>query len=133
MMNNLEYYMSLDYTMNIRTETDFDHSKYFIATFVELEGLEGTGNTIEAAINDLNDAKENWFKVNIDLNRNIPEPHTAIKNNPTKLTVRLSYTLNQQVEDYMNYEGISKNNAINSLISSGLIREASKRYGLSAH
>ncbi|QTQ09098.1 type II toxin-antitoxin system HicB family antitoxin [Macrococcoides canis] len=132
-MKNLEYYMSLDYTMNIRTETDFDQSKYFIATFVELEGLEGTGNTIEAAINDLNDAKENWFKVNIDLNRNIPVPHTSIKNNPTKLTVRLPYTLNQQVEDYMNYEGISKNNAINSLISSGLIREASKRYGLSAH
>ncbi|QIH78143.1 hypothetical protein GTN30_05620 [Macrococcoides canis] len=132
-MKNLEYYMSLDYTMNIRTETDFDQSKYFIATFVELEGLEGTGNTIEAAINDLNAAKENWFKVNIDLNRNIPVPHTSIKNTPTKLTVRLPYTLNQQVEDYMNYEGISKNNAINSLISSGLIREASKRYGLSTH
>ncbi|UOB21361.1 type II toxin-antitoxin system HicB family antitoxin [Macrococcus armenti] len=132
-MKNLDYYMSLDYTMNIRTETDFDQSKYYIATFVELEGLEGSGDSIEAAINDLNAAKENWFKVNINLNRNIPEPHTSIKNTPTKLTVRLPYTLNQQVEDYMCYEGISKNNAINSLIASGLIREASKRYGLSAH
>ncbi|ATD30541.1 hypothetical protein BHM04_04825 [Macrococcus sp. IME1552] len=119
-MKDLEYFMALDYTLIIETEKDFDDSKYLVAKYKELDGLEGIGETYEEAISDLELAKENWFQVNLKLGRNIPEPKSKIKHEPTKITLRLPYSLNLQVESYMASEGLSKNSAINLLISNGL-------------
>lgn len=73
-MTTINDYMELDYKINVKTEKDFDDSEYFVATYVELKGLEGIGNTEKEAAQDLETAKEIWFQVMLENNEGIPLP-----------------------------------------------------------
>ncbi|GEM_PF-645171 len=119
-MKDLEYYMNLEYNVYISVENDFDSSTYYVAKYRELDGLEGVGNTREEALEDLELAKESWFSTNIKLNRDIPEPKKDIEYESVKMTLRIPYSLNDDIDRYMKREGTSKNNAINMLLVKGL-------------
>lgn len=71
---NLDDYMSMDYTLHVKPDLDYDYSLYFIAEYTELSGLVGTGNTQQQAIQDLEISKEVWFDTMIELGRPIPLP-----------------------------------------------------------
>ena len=73
-MKDLQYYLSLNYKVEITPDEDFDGSTYYIAKYKELDGLIGTGNSSEDALKDLEMAKEGWFDLNLELGRVIPEP-----------------------------------------------------------
>lgn len=120
-MKDLNYYMNLNYTMEIKKEKDFDGvSDYYIARYKELEGLVGTGDTSKSAIDDLEEIQEDWFQMCIDMSINIPEPIVQLENKPVKITYRIPNLLNDQLEIYMRNQNLSKNNAITMLIQSGL-------------
>ncbi|MDW3837868.1 hypothetical protein QI336_02275 [Staphylococcus saprophyticus] len=121
LMKDLNYYINLNYTMEIKKEKDFDGvTDYYIANYKELDGLVGTGDTLEAAIDDLKEIEKDWFQMCIDMNINIPEPIVQYENKPVKITYRIPNILNDQLEIYMRNQNVSKNNAITMLIQSGL-------------
>lgn len=119
-MKDLEYFMNLNYNLEVKSMRDFDDSTYFVATYKELDGLEGVGETEEEAITDLKIAKEAWFEVSLDLGVNIPEPIESSPKESIKITYRMPYSLNYQLEKYSENEGISKNLAITLLLQKGL-------------
>ena len=71
-MTTIDDYMELDYKINVKPEKDFDNSEYFVASYDELNGLKGVGNTEKEAAKDLEIAKEIWFQVMLDNNEEIP-------------------------------------------------------------
>lgn len=127
-MRNLEYYMNLDYTLKVSPDTDYDGTKYFIASYEELDGLVGTGESIEEAIDDLLDVKESWFELNIELGRVIPIPieKNDVENTSIKTTLRLPRSLDKDLSIYAENEGISKNTAITLFVQRGLYENSNE-------
>ncbi|MCC3737451.1 type II toxin-antitoxin system HicB family antitoxin [Staphylococcus hominis] len=119
-MKNLEYYMSLPYNMEIIPMKDYDNSIYYVARYKELEGLEGVGETPKEAFMDLEEIKEDWFKLSIELGVIIPEPIENTTEESIKLTYRAPKSINFQLEKFSKSEGISKNSAITMLLQKGL-------------
>ncbi|MFC3420050.1 hypothetical protein ACFOLA_11220 [Salinicoccus hispanicus] len=122
-MKTIDEYMKFNYRMTVVPKKDFDASEYFVAYFEELEGLEGVGDTFLDAIEDLNVAKEIWFEKMIDNGFEISLPRNYEEQKPVKITYRIPVSLNREIEDYMKREGVSKNQAINLLVSQSLQKQ----------
>lgn len=125
-MKDLKYYLNLKYTVKIIPDKDFDGSIYYIAKYEELGGLVGTGDSESEALRDLEEAKEGWFELNLELGRPIPEPKKHELTEAIKITYRIPNSLNSQIEIFMEKENVSKNTAISLLIQSGLHHETEK-------
>ena len=70
---DLEYYMSLSYTITLKRGTG-DGEEYWIARVVELPHCMTHGATPEEALRDIEDAKREWLKSNLEDGLPIPEP-----------------------------------------------------------
>jgi predicted RNase H-like HicB family nuclease len=68
---DLEYYMSLSYTITLKRG---DGEEYWIARVVELPHCMTHGATPEEALRDIEDAKREWLKSNLEDRLPIPEP-----------------------------------------------------------
>src|SRR3989304_1136205 len=68
---DLEYYMSLSYTITLKRG---DGEAYWIARVVELPHCMTHGATPEEALSDIEDAKREWLKSNLEDGLSIPEP-----------------------------------------------------------
>lgn len=119
-MKNLEYFMGLNYSLEVKPMYDFDDSIYFVAKYKELDGLEGVGETEQEAIDDLKSAKEGWFELGLEMGVKIPEPIISNPSDSVKITYRMPNSLNYQIDNYSENEGISKNSAITQLLYKGL-------------
>jgi len=119
-MRTVNDYMQLNYKLIVVPKKDFDGSEYFVAAFEELKGLEGTGDTLEAAIEDLNTAKEVWFEKMLGNGFEIPLPKNYEEQKPVKITYRIPSSINEDIEEYMKVEGVSKNQAINHLVAKSI-------------
>lgn len=126
-MKNVNYYYNLPYNLEIKPEFDYDGSLYFIASYQELEGLVGVGDTQVEAMKDLKEASYGWFEWMLELGEVIPEPITEIENEAVKLTYRVPTSLNKQLEKYATKENISKNTAVTLLIQKGLYIDIDER------
>lgn len=115
--------MNLNYKLSVIPKKDFDGSEYFVAFYEELKGLEGSGDTQVEAIEDLDLAKEVWFQVMLENNNEIPLPGVYEQQQPIKMTYRIPVSLNEEIESYMKREGVSKNQAINLLVSKSIQEE----------
>lgn len=119
-MKTVDEYMNLNYKLSVVPKKDFDGSEYFVAFYEELKGLEGTGDTKIEAIEDLDMAKEVWFQIMLENNNEIPLPGDYEQQKPVKMTYRIPVSLNEEIESYMKREGVSKNQAINLLVSKSI-------------
>jgi len=124
-MKTVDEYMNLNYKLSVVPKKDFDGSEYFVAFYEELKGLEGTGDTKIGAIEDLDMAKEVWFQIMLENNNEIPLPGDYEQQKPVKMTYRIPVSLNEEIESYMKREGVSKNQAINLLVSKSIQEEQS--------
>ena len=70
---DLEYYLSLPYTITVKRGTD-DSVEYWIARVLELPHCMTHGATPEEALRDIEDAKREWLKSNLEADLPIPEP-----------------------------------------------------------
>lgn len=122
-MKTVDEYMNLNYKLSVVPKKDFDGSEYFVAFYEELKGLEGTGDTKIEAIEDLDMAKEVWFQIMLENNNEIPLPGDYEQQKPVKMTYRIPVSLNEEIESYMKREGVSKNQAINLLVSKSIQEE----------
>lgn len=70
---DLEYYMSLPYTITLKCGTG-DGEEYWFARVVELPHCITHGRTPEEALRDIDDAKREWLKSSLKDGLPIPEP-----------------------------------------------------------
>ncbi len=70
---DLEYYLSLPYTITLKRGTG-EGNNYWIARISELPHCMTHGSTPEEALRDIEDAKREWLKSNLDDGLPIPEP-----------------------------------------------------------
>jgi antitoxin HicB len=70
MTKDLTYYMSLNYEIRLKKYTD----ESWGAIHPELPGTVGGGDTIQEALEMLEEAKELWLEHYLDEKRAIPEP-----------------------------------------------------------
>ena len=69
MIKDLDYYMALRYAILIRPEEDG-----WSATIPDLSGCLAVGDTIQEALDLLEDAKHSWISASIAHHLPIPEP-----------------------------------------------------------
>lgn len=69
----MEYYMSLPYIITLKHCTG-DGEEYWIARVLELPHCMTHGATSEEALRDIEDAKREWLKSNLEAGLPIPEP-----------------------------------------------------------
>jgi antitoxin HicB len=70
---DLRYYMNLPYTIALKRGSG-DGEKYWVARVVELPHCLTHGATPEEALKDIEDAKREWLKSNLEDGLPIPEP-----------------------------------------------------------
>lgn len=112
MKKNLNYYLTLDYTVRLKKNSD---GTYF-AEIEELQGCMTEGDTEEEAVRMIEDAKKAWFEIALKRNINIPEP--ASDEFSGKLNVRLPKFLHRKLNYRAKQEGVSLNTLINATLAS---------------
>ena len=70
---DLEYYLSLPYTITLKRGTG-DGEEYWIARVLELPHCMTHGATPQEALKDIEDAKCEWLKSNLEAGLPVPEP-----------------------------------------------------------
>ena len=71
-MKNLEYYLSLPYTIELTPDVD----GYWFAEIPLLEGCLTNGESREDALVMIDDAKRAWLETALELGLTIPEPES---------------------------------------------------------
>lgn len=115
-MKNLEHYLKFEYPYTINPLSAEDGSGW-VVEFLDLKGIIGTGDTIDEAIQDAMNAKEGWFEICIQENREIPEPWSHLKKFSGNFALRMPKTLHQWVVEGASKEGISVNQYINYILT----------------
>ena len=73
MFGSLDYYMSLKYPVEITPISD-DEGGGFFAEIKLLKGCTSTGETVDEANTNIQEAKEEWIKYMLERGYDIPEP-----------------------------------------------------------
>ncbi|MCD2138757.1 type II toxin-antitoxin system HicB family antitoxin [Salinicoccus halitifaciens] len=74
MMKTVDDYMNLNYKLSVSPRIDFDGTKYYVAMYEELKGLEGVGGDKIEAVEDLEIGKEIWLQTMLENGEEIPLP-----------------------------------------------------------
>lgn len=113
-MKNLDYYMNLKYTTQI-TEIAVEDGGGYLIEIPLLKGCVSDGETIAEALENIKEAKEEWFKYMLENNLPIPEP-TDVSKYSGKFVVRIPKTLHKTISEQSKLEGLSLNQYVaNSL------------------
>lgn len=114
-----EYYLQLPYKIEIEPISE-EEGGGFTARLSQfgLMGIVGDGETIEEAIDSLNNIKRIAFKRLIDKNVYIPEPEADLKNYSGKFPLRMPKELHAQLTIDARENGVSLNQYLNYLLSS---------------
>ena len=102
----IEYYLSLPYTMTIKYRSD--QGGYFVASYIELPDLSMTGDTPEAAVKELLIEKPEWFETCLKLEIPIPNPIEPQKYSG-KIILRMPPSLHESLIHNAELEGVSLN------------------------
>ncbi|MFP4527450.1 MAG: toxin-antitoxin system HicB family antitoxin [Candidatus Kapaibacterium sp.] len=124
MKKDLEYYMNLDYDINIHKFSEEEGGGYE-ASIPQLgrHSFLGVGDTIEEAIDDLNDMKEFLFEKILSEGKEIPDPTPKeeeledFDKYSGKFMVRVPKELHQILSESARDNGVSLNSYINYLLS----------------
>lgn len=112
----LTYYKSIDYPYSINPLSEEDGSGWVVEYF-DLKGIIGTGDTIDEAVRDAEEAKNGWLEICLTEGRDIPGPWSHLKNYSGNFALRMPKSLHKWVVETADKEGISVNQCINHLLS----------------
>ncbi|MCZ7573511.1 MAG: type II toxin-antitoxin system HicB family antitoxin [Ardenticatenaceae bacterium] len=101
---DLEYYLALPYTIEIRREDD----ETWFARVVELPGCMTEGDTAEEAAAMIRDAMAAWLEVALDEGRSVPEPR-PLDEYSGRFVVRVPRSLHRDLVESAEREGVSLN------------------------
>lgn len=115
MMKTIDEYMRLPYRMELYP--DPDEGGYVVA-FPALKGCLSSGETVEEAVRNAEDAKREWLKSAIESGISIPEPDTG-EEYSGQFKLRIPKSLHRQLSLSAKREGISMNQYCLYLLSAG--------------
>ena len=104
-MKSVNEYMKLPYRMEIIPDND---EGGFVVSFPELPGCLTTGETIEEAIRNAEDAKRAWLTAAIEEGITINEPQ-ELEQYSGQFKLRIPKSLHRQIAQQAKNEGISMN------------------------
>ncbi len=104
-MKNLNEYMKLPYRMEI--VEDIDESGY-VVSFPELPGCLSSGETIESAVANAQDAKKAWLEAAIEDGIQIQEPD-SLEEYSGQFKLRIPRSLHRSLAEHSKREGVSMN------------------------
>lgn len=110
---DLEYYRSLPYTITLKRGTG-DGEEYWIARVLELPHCMTHGATPEEALRDIEDAKSEWLKSNLDAGLPIPEP--------TKFTGQYHLRMPPSLHEALALKSESEDVSLNQFMITALAR-----------
>ena len=116
MNKNLEYYMSLNYKIEIIE--DKEEGGYALHC-PELPGCITCADTIEQGAKMIEDAKRSWFEASIEEGSPIPEP-SKISDYSGQFKLRLPRSLHKILAERAKQESVSMNQLCVYLLSTGL-------------
>ena len=113
-MKNLDYYMNLKYTTQI-IEIAAEYGGGYLIEIPLLKGCVSDGETVAEALENIKEAKAEWFTYMLENNLPIPEPADVSKYSG-KFVVRIPKTLHKTISEQSKLEGLSLNQYVaNSL------------------
>ncbi len=116
-MKELEYYMTLEYRVNLCPLSDDDGGGW-LAEIPELKGCVSDGDTPEEALHNIQDAKLSWIKTALKRGQKIPVPIIEEQDDFSgKFTLRLPRFLHKELTNAARKENISLNQYIVALLS----------------
>jgi predicted RNase H-like HicB family nuclease len=104
-MKNLEYYMNLNYKIEIvKDETEGG----YVLSIPELKGCLTCADNLEKGMEMLEDAKKQWLMSALESGYEIPDPN-ALENYSGQFKLRLPKSLHKELAERSKQEGISMN------------------------
>jgi len=104
-MKTIDYYLNLPYKLEIVPDMD---EGGFAARYPELPGCITVGDTLEAAVKNVNDAKIEWITAALEDGNTIPEP-SSYDDYSGQFKLRLPKSLHKLLADRSKEEGVSMN------------------------
>ena len=104
-----------------------DHTHEWVASFYEIPGIIGVGNTPEEALQEALIAKDTFIEVCSQNSEPIPQPLSEVKYSG-RTTVRMSKRLHQLANETAIEEQISLNQLIVDAISAYVYANSTKTY-----
>lgn len=104
-MKNLEYYMDLNYKIEIIKD---EIEGGYVLSIPELKGCLTCADNLEKGMEMLEDAKKQWLTAALESGYEIPEPYIQ-ENYSGQFKLRLPKSLHKELADKSKQEGISMN------------------------
>ncbi|ASS66360.1 MULTISPECIES: type II toxin-antitoxin system HicB family antitoxin [unclassified Paenibacillus] len=102
---DLNYYLSLPYTFQVRLEPD-ENEPYYYANVKELDGCHTTAATWAEAYEELQTVLKDHIEIKLEYGDPIPEPQDDFSG---KILLRLPKSLHRELISRANQEGTSLN------------------------
>jgi predicted RNase H-like HicB family nuclease len=118
----LEYYLSLKYPVGIEEAPEGG----FFIQIKDLPGCYSQGDTIEEALENIEEARTLWMESMYEDGNEIPLPGSAEKQYSGKFNVRLPKSLHRKLSEMAEKEGVSLNHYLVSTISRMVGQEEAK-------
>lgn len=117
----LDYYLGLDYPLTIY------HAKEggYVAEFEDLPGCITEGETLEEVSQKIEEARRAWIEVAYEDGMEIPLPRTE-REYSGKFVVRMPKHLHRRLAEQAEREGVSLNQYVETILSSGAAIEDSR-------
>ncbi len=114
-MKPLEYYLGLEYSLNIIADPDGG----YVAEFPDLPGCMTEGDTLEEIIAMSDEARELWLECEYDRDpTDIPLPSYPVEYSG-RFNVRIPKLLHQLLSDAAERDGVSLNQYVVALLARG--------------
>ncbi len=119
---DLAYYLGLPYRIILEKWDDGD-GVYWVARIAELPHCMTTGGSPQEAAAEIQDAKEEWLKSNLERGINIPEPSPSSHSGQIRL--RIPSSLHRALADRAFVEGVSLNQYMTAALGKtvGMVQE----------
>lgn len=109
------HYASMDYPVELSRWNEEEES-YWVAEIPDLPGCVADGDTPDAAVESLEEAKRLWIKARLEHGHSVPEP-TDTRGYSGRLLLRMPKSLHRKLAAQSRREGTSLNMYVISLLS----------------
>lgn len=104
-MKTIDYYLNLPYKLEIVPDPE---EGGYVACYPELPGCITTGESLEAVLNNAEDAKKAWLEAAIADGTEIDEP-ASIDDYSGQFKLRIPKSLHKSLAEHSKKEGVSMN------------------------
>lgn len=98
--------MELPYTLVIRPIHD-ESGQYYYGTYLELDGCQSDGKTVEELLKNLEEVKRGWIEAKLEYGDPIPDPKNT--NFSGRVNLRMPVSLHNRLSMEAEVEGVSLN------------------------